>query len=76
MRIFISHSSRDVKIAGILIDLLRFALNLRSEDLRCTSVEGYRLPGGASVDAVLRREVHDAQLFIGLITQDSINSAY
>ena len=76
MKIFISHSSRDSVIAGLLIDLLRLSLNLQSEDIRCTSVEGYRLPGGASTDEMLRREVHEAVLFIGLITPHSIHSPY
>lgn len=76
MRIFISHSNRDLAIAELLIVLLRLSLNLRSEDIRCTSVDGYRLPGGAPIDETLRREVHDAEVFIGLITPYSIQSSY
>ena len=63
-------------MAESLIHLLRLALSLPSDDIRCTSVEGFRLPGGASTDDVLRQEVHEAELFIGLITPDSIQSAY
>ena len=76
MRVFISHSDDDVEIAKPLIALLRSALNLRSEDIRCSSVDGYRLPVGASADEALRREVHDAELLIGLITPASITSVY
>ena len=76
MRVFISHSSSDVEIAKLLIDLLRKALHLRSDEIRCTSVDGYRMPGGASIDERLRAEVHDAELLIGLITPNSLGSAY
>ncbi len=76
MRVFISHSDDDVEIAKPLITLLRSALNLRSNDIRCSSVDGYRLPAGASSDEVLRREVHDAELLVGLITPNSITSVY
>ena len=76
LSIFISHSSNDVEIAKPLIDLLQKALHLRSDDIRCTSVDGYRMPGGVSNDEMLRAEVHDAELLIGLITPNSLGSAY
>ena len=76
MKVFISHSSRDVVVVEFLIDLLRKALNLKSEEIRCTSVDGYRMPGGASVDETLRVEVHDAELLIGIVTPASLKSAY
>ena len=76
LRVFISHSDDDVEIAKPLITLLRNALNLRSDDIRCSSVDGYRLPAGASTDDILRQEVHDSELLIGLITPSSINSVY
>ena len=76
MRIFISHSSRDVELARALIDLLHAALPITSDDIRCSSVDGYRLPGGVSIDERLRIEVHDAELVIGLLTPNSLRSAY
>ena len=76
MRVFISHSSNDIRVAELLIDLLRKALNLKSEEIRCTSVDGYGMPGGASVDETLRVEVHDAELLIGIVTPASLKSAY
>ncbi len=69
MKIFISHSSEDVEIAKPLIDLLRKALQLRSNEIRCTSVDGYRMQGGASIDERLRAEVHDAELLVGFIRE-------
>lgn len=76
MDIFISHSSQDADTAKLLIDLLKTSLNLSSSKIRCTSVNGYRLPAGASTDEVLKKEVHESKVLIGLISPNSINSAY
>lgn len=76
MKIFISHSSNDSELAKLLVNLLQKALRLSSADIRCSSVDGYRLPAGASTDERLRSEVHDAQQVIGLITPSSLTSLY
>jgi hypothetical protein len=76
IKIFISHSSQDIKLVSKLVDLIRAALNLSSGDIRCTSLDGYKLPGGADFNAHLRQEVHDSQVFIGLLSQSSIQSQY
>jgi ABC-type branched-subunit amino acid transport system substrate-binding protein len=74
--IFISHSSEDKLIAEALIDLLRASLNISPNRIRCTSVDGYRLPVGAYTGDQLRQEVSEATVFIGLITNASVQSAY
>jgi hypothetical protein len=76
IRVFISHSSKDVGVAEKLIQLIRPALNLKVEDIRCTSVDGYRLPGGAKTDNNLQIEIHKCELLIGLVSSDSMNSHY
>ena len=76
MRIFISHSNKDVNFAKLLIDLLLKSLHLRSEDIRCTSVDGFRLQAGAPIIERLRSEIHDAELLIAIITPNSMKSAY
>lgn len=76
IRLFISHSSRDVTFVQALIDLLRASLNLDVSQIRCTSVDGYRLPGGANTNEQLKQEVHDAEEFIGVISTESIKSLY
>lgn len=75
-RIFISHSSVDRELAGLLVDLLRAALNLPAEAIRCTSVEGHKLAGGEHTDEAIRREIRESDAFIGLISAASIESAY
>ncbi len=74
--VFISHSAKDEKLAAALVALLRSALNIPADKIRCTSVNGYRLPAGAETEVQLRQEVHDAKAFIGLITPSSMASAY
>ena len=75
-RIFISHSSKDSKIANLILELFRFALNISSKEIRCTSVDGYRLSGGADVENTLKMEVLNAEVLIGLISEKSFDSAY
>jgi hypothetical protein len=75
-RVFISHSSNDARLAERLVDLLRSALNLKAAEIRCTSVEGHRLPVGTPTDESLREEILKTEIFIGLISPSSMESAY
>src|ERR1700739_3079545 len=72
--IFISHSSKDAGVAHSLIELLKAGLNLRDKQIRCTSVDGFKLPAGANTDDVLKAEGRQAQAFFVLITQNSVAS--
>jgi len=75
--VFISHSAADKELARGLINLLRLAIpSISPTRIRCTSVPGYRLPGGADADDQLRKEMVDARVFIGLITPESLTSTY
>jgi DNA-binding MarR family transcriptional regulator len=76
LKLFISHSSKDVAYVEQLIQLLRSALNLPPQSIRCTSVDGYRLRGGADTKTQLRIEIHEAQAFVGLISPHSLASAF
>jgi hypothetical protein len=76
MEIFVSHSSKDADIAAAIVEMLRAALNIPSVEIRCTSVNGYRLETGISTDEQLRQEIHEAKVLIGLITSESLKSYY
>jgi lambda repressor-like predicted transcriptional regulator len=76
IKVFISHSSNDVPLATALINLIHKALIISASDIRCTSVPGYKLPGGARTDSQLREELLAAPVFIGLVTEASSSSAY
>jgi hypothetical protein len=75
-RIFVSHSSHDAAVAGAIVGLIRLALELPPSAIRCTSVEGHRLAGGAHTDEQLRRELFGSEVVIGIISPASIASAY
>jgi DNA-binding MarR family transcriptional regulator len=74
--IFVSHSSVDEPLARALVELFRTALRLSAREIRCTSVDGYKLPVGAPTNDQLRREIVEADAFIGLITPASSTSVY
>lgn len=76
IKLFISHSSKDQELVEKLIQLVEKALRLPSSEIRCTSIDGYRLPGGANTNEQIKREVHDTEAFIGLISFASIDSMY
>jgi hypothetical protein len=74
--VLISHSSKDVDLATALIELLRAGLGLVATQIRCSSVDGYKLPAGVDSDAQLRQEITDAGILVGLLTPNSLTSTY
>ena len=74
--ILISHSSKDESLASVLIELLRASLGLLPHQIRCSSVDGYRLPAGVTTDVQLKSEVSEAKVVIGLMTPNSLLSPY
>jgi hypothetical protein len=76
IKLFISHSSNDSELAAQVVDLMRAALNLPASTIRCTSVDGYRLPGGADTDEQLKIEVRDSEAFVGIVSDRSVQSMY
>jgi hypothetical protein len=76
LQIFISHSSKDRALAEALIDLLKSALGIPSNQIRCSSVDGHRLPIGVDTQTKLRGEVTAAKVVIGLVTPNSLASSY
>ncbi len=76
VKLFISHSSKDKTLAEALAELLKNSLKLSADEIRCTSVEGHRLPGGAKTDDHLRQEISTTKAFIGLISKAATDSMY
>jgi hypothetical protein len=74
--ILISHSSKDGELADALCDFLRAGLLISANSIRCSSVEGSRLPAGAHTESRLRAEVNSSSVVIGLMTPNSLVSAY
>lgn len=76
IRIFISHNSKDKELASALIKLLRTAMSINNEEIRCTSVPGYGLSLGADTDEEIKKEVKESEILIGLLTPNSLQSSY
>lgn len=76
MKVFISHSSADAPAAEALTEFIRAALNVSAKDIRCTSVDGYKLSAGSDSNEQLRSEVFQCQAFIALLSPASMQSVY
>jgi hypothetical protein len=76
VRLFLSHSSRDAALVERLVELIRAGLRLSSTEIRCTTIDGYRLPAGVNTDDRLRAEILEVPVLIGLISAASFESAY
>ncbi len=76
IKLFISHSSKDQELAEKLTELVKNALRLSSDEIRCTTIDGYRLPGGAKTNEQIKREVRESIAFIGLISTAAADSMY
>jgi hypothetical protein len=74
--VFISHSSKDEKLVMALVELLKTGLGLLANQIRCSSVDGNRLPVGVNTESKLREEVNAAKVVIGLITHSSLSSNF
>jgi hypothetical protein len=75
-RIFISHRHKDQAIAAALTETIRAALEVRPTEIRCTSVQPYRLPFGKNTGERLRDEIGRAQVVLGILTPDTSQSSY
>jgi hypothetical protein len=76
LKLFVSHSSADRDAAGALVEFVRAALSISARDIRCTSVDGYKLDAGATADEQLRAEIFDCDAFVALLSPASLHSVY
>ncbi|MEM7116314.1 MAG: toll/interleukin-1 receptor domain-containing protein, partial [Chloroflexota bacterium] len=74
--IFISHSGDDSELAKMTVDLIRAAYNISPKKIRCTSVDGYRLPTGINFNDRLRAEAIESTAFIALLSKSAMQAVY
>jgi len=75
-KIFISHRHKDQAIARALTEVLTTAFEVHPRDIRCTSVQPYRLPFGKNTGERLREEVGHAKAVLGILAPDTAQSSY
>jgi TIR domain len=76
LAVSVSHSSSDRALTEAMSELLSRALLPGAAAIRCTSVDGHRLPAGAQVGETLRADIRDAAVFVALVTPRSLSSPY
>lgn len=76
IQLFISHSAQDVNLATTLIHCIEACLIVPDKSIRCTSVKGYTLDPGDPSDIVLRDNLEQCSMVIGLLTENSLKSMY
>ena len=75
-RIFISHRHADAEWVSKLVSLLEAAFEVRTRDLRCTSVPPFMLSGGDRTSDRLRSDINAAEVVIGVIGPEVGESQY
>ena len=75
-RLFISHRHHHQDIARALIGLLEAGLEIKPDDIRCTSVQGYKLAVGSQSAASLQADLEGAELVMGIIGPETSKSDY
>jgi hypothetical protein len=76
MKIFISHSHADQRIAIALLHYLLAEFELKAEDIRCTSVPGYQIPAGDFIVHRLRKDIKQGLGFIALLSHFGLESLW
>lgn len=72
-KIFISHSSKDVRLVKELINLIE-AIGVSSEDIFCSSFEGYGISLGENFLERLKTELNNNILVIFVLSENFFNS--
>lgn len=75
-KVFISHRHKDEEIVRSLVECIRAYFQIERQDIRCTSVRPYRLPVGENTSDRLRDEITDAEVVLGILTTDTLQSSY
>jgi len=74
--VFISHRHSDEQVVQALVDLLATEFEIQPDNLRCTSIDPYRLRAGDRTDERLRTELQHAEAVLGVISPDVKDSSY
>lgn len=74
-RVFISHSSRDSKLAELLVEFLKGTLKVDAdEEIFCSSLAGHGLAPGDVEEKEILRIIGEVGVVIGLLTPNALRS--
>ncbi len=68
-RVFISHSFSDRTVVEEIVHALEASLRLSRGDIRCTSLPGYKLDGGARTPDAIRSDIEGADFVLGILSR-------
>jgi len=74
--IFISHSSKDKKIADKLVDLIETGIGVSSDNIFCSSLEGMGIPSGKNFINFIKEQITEPKIVILLLTQAYYKSIF
>ena len=75
-RIFISHRHEDEDVVEALVELIETALQIEKKDIRCTSVQPFKLQAGEPASDQLRDDIRNARVVLSVLTPDTKKSSY
>ena len=76
IKIFISHSHEDKEEIKLLIELLQSCIdNIHDNEIRCTSVKGYKYKTGEDFYEMIKKETKSSSIIICAFSKDSLKSS-
>ncbi|OHY89329.1 hypothetical protein BI375_23820 [Vibrio rotiferianus] len=75
-KIFVSHAVKDKPLADALVDLLQTGLNISSEDVFCSSLEGLGIPPGQNFVDYIKSQIQQPESVIILLTKNYYESHF
>lgn len=76
IKIFVSHKSSDLELTKALVKLFKASLKISNEEIRCTSVPGFKFEPGINTNDAIRKEVNESSLLVCLLTPESLKSSF
>ena len=76
IKVFITHASEDRALVKAFVRALEESIAITADEIRCTSLPGYRLRTGNRVSDAVRAEIAGAAVVIGVLTPSSLEAGW
>lgn len=74
--VFVSHASRDIKLAESLIQLFEGGIGLSPTQIFCSSFDEQGIPGGSDWHKTIKDELRQAKVIVSLVSMNYYSSVY